>query len=160
MIPPAIETDVTEIEALISDWRFEMMTTSWPGYWIVQLSKKDASPLAMLLNLNGLENFCVGLRECINAAQTKLSKSAPHSMARLIAENLPTQSNDEGAIQIIADWGSTPSVAICFYRNRTVSGKEVIRQYLDASDAAEYFGHFEKAVDRMPNRQSWVPRVA
>jgi hypothetical protein len=158
VIPPVIETDVTEIEALISDWRFEMMTTSWSGYWIVQLSQKGASPLAMLLNLKGLENFCAGLRECVKAAQSKLPKPAPQAMVILVSENLPTQSNDEGAIQIIADWGSKPSVSICFYRNRKVSGKEVIRQFLDASEAAEYLGYFERAYDRMPNKQSWVPK--
>ncbi len=142
MIPHAIETDATDVESLISDWHFEMMTTSWPGYWIVQLTKKGASPLAMLLNLNELGNFCAGLRECVKAAQSKQPKPAPQAMARLVAENLPTPSNDEGAIQILADWASTPTVAICFYGNRRVSGKEVIRQNLHAADAAEYLGRF------------------
>ena len=95
----------------------------------------------------------------LQAAQSKQPKPAPQAMARLVAENLPTQSNDEGAIQILADWGSTPNVAICFYGNRWGSGKEVIRQYLHAADAAGYLGRFERAYDRMPNKKSWMPRV-
>ena len=45
MILQAIEADATEVESLISDWHFEMMTASWPGYWILQLTKTGGSPL-------------------------------------------------------------------------------------------------------------------
>jgi hypothetical protein len=159
MIPATIEPGSIEVESLISDWRFEMMETSWLGYWIFQLSAKAQKPLAMLVDLRQVEAFIAGVMECIEHARRKLPPPAPQGMTRLVAEGLRTESGDEGAIQVLADWTNTPTICLSFYRSRQVSGRTPVHQYLHADEALDYIGFFQKACEKLPNRRSWQPKA-
>lgn len=158
MIPATVEAGDIEVESLISDWRFEMIGTSWSGYWLFQLSANAHKPLAMLLNLRQLEAFIAGVKECAALAIRKPQPPAPQGMSRLVAEYLPTESGDGGAIQILAAWSNVPTISLGFYRDRQVAGKAAIHQYLHADEAAAYIALFERACERLPNRTWWVPR--
>jgi hypothetical protein len=46
MIPKEIEADELVVEALISNWKLEVMSTNWRGYWILQRKR----PVSTVLN--------------------------------------------------------------------------------------------------------------
>ncbi|MEI8064047.1 MAG: hypothetical protein WCH84_08280, partial [Verrucomicrobiota bacterium] len=70
MIPKEIGAIQGLFETNISDWRLELMTTNWVGYWMLQLSNKKQKPLAFLIDLDNLAAVCQGLRKCIDATKS------------------------------------------------------------------------------------------
>ena len=90
--------------ALFSDWRLELMSTNWLGYWIIQLTSENHKPLAMLINLDHLTAICTSMRLCIDTANNPSQYPGATTMLQRVAVDLPTQDNTDGAITILSDW--------------------------------------------------------
>jgi len=159
VIPKEIQADVTLIEAMISEWRLEVMSTNWSGYWIIQLARKGAQPLALLVHLDQLAAICTGLRMCIDAAKNPSLHPGATTMHRLVAVDLPTQIGNEGAITITSGWDSTPVVMLRYHRDKRSSGDQVIRQGLHADDAMDLYDLIVGVYNKFPMKQSWKARA-
>ncbi len=160
MIPKEIEANDILVEAIISGWRFEIISTNWLGYWIVQLSSKEGKPLALLIHLDQLASICNGLRTCIDASRNPSRHPGVTNMVQTVAVELPTSVNDEGAMTIFAEWTTDPVIALNYYRDKRASGRAAIRQALHANDAMELYDRIVWVYNKFPNKQSWGRRVA
>ena len=155
MIPKEVEANELLIEAEISDWLFQLMSTNWPGYWMVQLSNGQKS-LPMLIDLDNLVGFCSGLKNCIDAHKNENYKAANvTSMYEIVASKLSNPFNDEGSISITSDWESTPHITVNYYDNRNDENKLTIRQYLINEDAKNFYDLLAAIYNAFPNKSSW-----
>jgi hypothetical protein len=158
MIPKKVEADELLIKAKISDWLFQLLSTNWTGYWIVQLSNSEKS-LPILIDLNHLIGFCNGLKKCIDAHSNPNYVAAKiTSMIEIIASNLPTPFNDEGSISITSNWESDPFITLNFYNNQKDSHKLVIRQSLYNADAMDFYNLLAGVYNSFPDKSNWEPR--
>lgn len=158
MIPKEIEANELLIKADISNWLFQLMSTNWAGYWIVQLTNGDKS-LPMLIDLDHLIGFCSGLKKCIDAHKNSNYVAAKITgMNEIVASKLATPFNDEGSISITSDWESDPFITLNFYNNRKDSNKLVIRQNLYNADAMKFYDLLAGVYNAFPDKSNWEPR--
>lgn len=159
MIPKEVEADELLIEADISNWIFQLISTNLTGYWIVQLSNGEKS-LPILIDLNHLIGFCAGLKKCIDAHNnpTYLATKMT-SIYEIVASKLSTPFNDEGSISIIANWESDPFITLNFYGNRKDSDKLVVRQSLYNPDAIKFYNLLAGVYNNFPNKHTWAPKI-
>jgi hypothetical protein len=158
MIPKEVEADELLIKAQISDWLFQLMSSNWAGYWIVQLSNDEKS-LPMLIDLDHLAGFCSGLKKCIDAHKNPNYVAAKiTSMIEIVASKLATPFNDEGSISITSNWESDPFITLNFYNNRNDSNKLVIRQSLHNADAMDFYNLLAGVYNDFPDKSNWEPR--
>jgi len=158
MIPKEVEADELLIKAEISDWLFQLMSTNWTGYWIIQLSNSEKS-LPMLMDLDHLIGFCSGLKKCIDAHKNPNYVAAKvTSMIEIIASKLATPFNEEGSISITSNWESDPFIALNFYNNLKDSNKLVIRQSLYNADAMKFYDLLAGVYNAFPDKSNWEPR--
>ncbi len=54
MIPPEITAYDLMFAAHINDWRLELKSTNWLGYWIIQLTSESHEVVDMLINFDHL----------------------------------------------------------------------------------------------------------
>lgn len=160
MIPKEIEADVLLVEAVISEWRLQIISTDWPGYWIVQLSSKEGEPLALFIHLDQLASICIGFRACIDASTNPSRHIGVTNMVQMVATELPTSVSDEGAITIFAEWATDPIITLNFYRGKKSSTQAAIKQVLHANDAMVLYDHIASVYNKFPNKQSWERRIA
>jgi len=119
MIPKEIEPVDLLIKVEIEEWKFELISTNWSGYWLVNLSNSKKDLVSVLIDLDELIAFCNSLKKCINASKNADYKAAEiFNLYEIVASGLPTPFNDEGAISILADWQENPVITLNFYNNR------------------------------------------
>lgn len=159
MIPREIEAHDLLIQAPISGWNLQVMSTNWAGYWIVQLSTKNSPPLALLIHLDNLASICQAMRSCIDTANQPSGYPRATTMLVTAASQLPTSENDKGAISILSEWSAEPIMVLNFYRGG--HGKEnAIRQALALDDAMKLSDLFASIYNDFQDKQEWKPRVA
>ena len=157
MIPPEVKANELLIEAPISDWILQVMSTNWLGYWILQLVQKGQPQHAILISLDNLVTICEAIRSCIDTAVNSESNSKAKAMFVTAASNLPTQMNDNGAVTVMADWSSDPVIGVSYYGGEHGEGN-VIRQALALDDAMRLSDMFATVYNRFPEKKSWKPR--
>ncbi len=157
MIPKEIEAHDLLVEAPISGWKLEVMSTNWPGYWIIQLSQEGSHPLALLIRLDNLAGICCAMRSCIDTANNPEGYSRAKTMFVTAASNLPTPSNDKGAVTVMSEWSAEPIMVLSYYRGGHGEGN-VIRQELALDDAMRLSDMFATVYSRFPDKQTWEPR--
>jgi hypothetical protein len=160
MIPKDLEANELLVEALISKWRLELLSTNWPGYWLVQLSSEGQDPLALLIDLDQFSNFCQALRRCIDAASKISPIPRGTQMLQTAATELPTQTTGSGAITVLADWETEPLIVLSYYRGGPSPSRNTIRQMLHANDAMDLYDLLAAVYNNCPNKQSWEKRGA
>ncbi len=158
MIPKEVTANELLIEAEISNWIFQLMSTNWSGYWIIQLSNGEKN-LPLLIDLDILARFCSGLRKCIDA-QTNINYAAANitDMYEIVASKLSNPFNDEGSISITSQWGSEPFITLNYYDNRIDENKLTIRQSLISQDAKKFYDLLANVYNAFPNNSSWSKR--
>lgn len=158
MIPSEIQANELMFDALISDWKLEVMSTNWSGYWIVQLTQQAKNPLVLLIDLDNLAAICQAIRSCIDTARD--TKNYPRSKTMYItaASRLPTQTNDEGAITVLSIWESQPVLVINYFRGGH-SEDNVIRQGIALLDAIRLSDLFATVYNGFPGKQNWTPKL-
>jgi hypothetical protein len=158
MIPKEIEADELLIKAEISDWLFQLISSNWSGYWIVQLSNDEKS-LPMLIDLDHLVGFCSGLKKCIDAHKNPNYVAGKiTSIFEIVASKLATPFSNEGSISITSNWESDPFITLNFYNNRNDSNKLVIRQSLYNADAMKFYDLLAGVYNAFPNKSNWEAR--
>lgn len=158
MIPSSVIADELMLAAVINDWRLEVISTNWGGYWIIQLTSENNKPLAMLISFDQLTAICTGIRACIDAADNPSHYPGARTMFQSVAIDLPTQENNQGAISVLSSWEKSPHLVINYYRSRQAGG-EVIRQGTSIEDAKELYNLFANIYNRFPAKKTWTPRV-
>jgi hypothetical protein len=158
MIPKEVTANELLIEAEISNWIFQLMSTNWSGYWIIQLSNGEKN-LPLLIDLDVLARFCSGLRKCIDA-QTNINYAAANitDMYEIVASKLSNPFNDEGSISITSQWDSEPFIMVNYYDNRIDENKLTIRQSLISQDAKKFYDLLANVYNAFPNKSSWSKR--
>lgn len=158
MIPKDVVANELLIEAEISNWIIQLISTNWSGYWIIQLSNGKKN-LPLLIDLDILAGFCNGLRKCIDA-QTNINYAAANitDMYEIVASKLSNPFNDEGSISIASKWDSEPYITINYYDNRRDENKITIRQSLVIEDAKKFYDLLVNVYNNFPNKSSWVKR--
>ena len=76
MIPKEIEPVDLLIKVEIEEWKFELISTNWSGYWLVNLSNFKKEFLSFLIDLEVLIAFCNSLKKCINGPKNADYKAA------------------------------------------------------------------------------------
>ena len=142
---------------LISDWMLEVMSTNWPGYWIIQLRQEGHHSLALLVHLDNLAGICRAMRSCIDAASNLDVHPQAKTMFVTAASNLPTPSNDMGAVAVMSMWSAEPIIVLSYYRGGHGDGN-VIRQGLALDDAMRLSDMFTTIYNQFPDKQAWEPR--
>jgi hypothetical protein len=158
MIPKEATANELLIEAEISNWIFQLMSTNWSGYWIIQLSNGEKN-LPLLIDLDVLARFCSGLRKCIDA-QTNINYAAANitDMYEIVASKLSNPFNDEGSISITSQWDSEPFITVNYYDNRIDENRLTIRQSLISQDAKKFYDLLANVYNAFPNKSSWSKR--
>lgn len=159
MIAKEVQGKVLEVEALIDDWRLQLISTNWNGYWIIQLLSKGQPTLAMLIHFDQFSAICTGLRLCIDAAKDPSQYPRAKTMYRTVAADLPTNANDEGAITIVSDWTTEPVVLINYYRSNLRTEGNVIKQGLHADDAMRLYDRLAIVYNAFDGKQGWTQRT-
>ena len=156
VIPKEIAAQDIEITAPISGWLLQFMSTNWSGYWILQLTKEQQNPVAMLLNLDHLTNICIGMRKAIDAALNP--ESFPHvtMMNVKIADNILTNLSDSGSITVISEWNCDKIATINYYPSTDRIG--IVRQTLYIADAMELCDMFSCVYNKFPDKHTWIPK--
>jgi hypothetical protein len=158
MIPIEIKPNELLIKAEISNWLFQLMTTNWSGYWIIQLSSGQKK-FPILIDLDHLIKICSGLKKCIDAQKNPLYEVAKiTSMHEIVASKLATPFNDDGSISISSNWESEPIITMNFYNNQKDSDQPIIRQSLYQSDAMKFYDLLAGVYNSFPNKSDWKAR--
>jgi hypothetical protein len=157
MIPREIESEQCLFQATICEWRLEVSSTNWSGYWIVQLAHRKEKPLALLIDLDNLAAICQGLRKCIDVMSTPDLYPRATMMLDTCARELHTPDGSGGAIMVVSEWESTPIVSLRYYRGGHGAGN-VIEQSLYVDDAMRLYDMFAQVYDAFPNKQAWTPK--
>jgi len=159
VIPSEIMAHDLRFAALFSDWRLELMSTNWLGYWIIQLTSENHKPLAMLINLDHLTAICTSMRLCIDTANNPSQYPGATTMLQRVAVDLPTQDNTDGAITILSDWQERPYLNINYYRHRKVGRERArITQAFSIEDAERLYNFFATVYNQFPEKGAWTPR--
>lgn len=160
MIPKEIEAIKRLLEANISGWHLEVLSTNWLGYWIVQLDSKGQRHLALLIDFDNLTAICMGLRQCINAASPGWSgvDGGAKTMFVTCARKLKTSEGNDGAITVISQWESKPIVELRYYRGGTHT-RDTVDQALYIEDAMRLSDMLADLYNSFPDKQNWAPRT-
>jgi hypothetical protein len=160
MIPKEIIAYSLLISAPINGWNLEVMTTNWPGYWIFQISHEleNQPSLAMLINLDNLALICQAMRSCIDKAYKPSISSRQETMIVMAASQLPTPENDKGAVTIMSEWASDPTLTIIYYRGGQGDGNR-ISQSLALDDAMDLSNMLAKVYNSFEDKKNWEPRA-
>jgi len=158
MIPAELEAKDLRFDAFISEWKLEVMSTNWHGYWILQLTHRNNPPLALLIDLDNLAAIVRSVQSCINAARDPNSYPGAKTMYVTAATGLPTQSNDEGAVTVLGEWKSEPFIVLNYFRGGHGEGT-IIRQALAVDDAMRLSDLFAVVYNECPHKESWKARI-
>jgi hypothetical protein len=160
MIPKEIEPVDLLIKVEIDEWKFELISTNWSGYWLVNLSNTKKDLVSVLIDLDELIAFCNSLKKCINASKNADYKAAEiFNLYEIVASGLPTPFNDEGAISILADWQENPVITLNFYNNREKPDELTARQSLKLDDAMEFFNLIAQVYNKFQDKHTWKPKL-
>lgn len=160
VIPKEITANELLIDTEISNWLFQLMTTNFLGYWILQLSK-DSKCLALLLDLESFNGFCTALKKCIDGPSNSTYSAAQISnMYEIAASELSNPFNDDGAISILSNWESDPYITLNFYNNSEGVNKLVIRQSLYIPDAMQLYNLLASVYNNFPDKLTWTPKFS
>lgn len=157
MILKEITADKLLLQVQLPEWRQQIMSTNWSGYWLVQFVSDSAKPLVMLINLDQLAAFCTALRQCIDVAVDPSQYPRTSTMYQSAASGVPTALNNEGAISVVSSWEAEATVLLSYYFGRARSDG-VIRQELYVNDAMELYNRLSIIYNEYPDKQSWVPQ--
>lgn len=153
MIPKEVQANELLIEAPISGWTLQVMSTNWAGYWILQLTRLGHPPLALLMHLDNLSDICRAIRSCIDAASNPENYPRAKTMFVTAASDLPTQVSDKGAVSVMTEWNSDPIMVLSYYRGGHGEGN-IIRQVLALDDAMKLSDMFATVYNRFSDKQS------
>lgn len=160
MIPKEIEPVDLLIKVEIEEWKFELISTNWSGYWLVNLSNFKKEFLSFLINLDELIALCNSLKKCINAPKNADYKAAEiFNLYEIVASGLPTPFNDEGAISILSDWQENPAITLNFYNNREKPDQLTARQSLMLDDAMEFFNLIAQVYNKFQDKHTWKSKL-
>lgn len=160
MIPKEIEPVDLLIKVEIDEWKFELISTNWSGYWLVNLSNSKKDLVSVLIDLDELIAFCNSLKKCINASKNADYKAAEiFNLYEIVASGLPTPFNDKGAISILADWQENLVITLNFYNHREKPEELTARLSLMLDDAMEFFNLIAQVYNKFQDKHTWKPKL-
>ena len=157
MISAEVKARDVMMDAIINEWKLETISTNWPGYWIVQLTRPGHQFMALLVDLESLAGVCRAISQCIDAARDPSSYPGAKTMYVTAASGLPTTASNEGSISVMSEWESIPCLTTNYYSG--ARGKDsVIRQSLDIEDAMKLCDLYTRIYLDFPGKERWSPR--
>lgn len=130
MIPREIDAIDRVVGAQFHQCLFELFSTDHKDQWILQLQHEKKGSFAFLLDTDNFAALCVGLKQCIDAALEKSDHPGAEMMLNTIAQDLPTNVAEGGAITIISSWEDDPNVQFNFYTDQRDQESRITLVYI------------------------------
>lgn len=96
----------------------EFFATDRVDQWVLQLQHDSAGTSEFQLDVDNFAAFCMGLKQCIDAALNPLLQPNAEMAVCTVASDLVTHTPSRGGISIISNWSGDANVQFNFYLNQ------------------------------------------
>ncbi|MBF0548363.1 MAG: hypothetical protein HQM08_28265 [Candidatus Riflebacteria bacterium] len=127
--------------AVFHECVLDFFSTDSENYWLLRLQHQQHGKVSFLLTLKNFAAWCTGLKQCIETAKNRSQYPGVVVMTNIIANDLPTDFSDRGAISIYALWEDIPNIQFIFYPDPKNRKSRITLIYLldDANELLELF---------------------